>query len=351
MRERVFRVLVIDDSEEVLKRVGDNIPTKPVYPKGSSVKVRFEVKTLHVKLTAIGKNEKGRDNIFEISNDTIEKLGYYCSEPFEYIYSDFGYIGNRDINEDLRKQLTESRQQVSEGQIKGNLLQLRDIKTKFEKISYSEIINYELVRRIERNFIGHTGKVILYTNSPYPFNSYFSSESSLNMRKAEVREVFESAIILETENKWIIKMHEEFPIIPKIEEVFKDNPEGKKEYFAKLLGNYIKHNIEYDALEFLVESQQYLRYANAKNGAKKLVKWGLMLGAVSAVLGEAIYHLIERFTDFLERKYHLEFIHDFRWLFITIIFIIGILALLYVALKSAKMTEDIADVLSKAKEE
>lgn len=351
MKERVFRVLVIDDSEEVLKRVSDNIPTNPVCPKGSSVEVRFEVKTLHVKLTSIGKNDKGQDSIYEISDDTIEKLGCLCSEPFEYIYSDFGYIGNREINEELRKQLTESGQQVSEGQIKNNLLQLRDIKTKFEKIKYSGIINYELVRRIERNFISHEGKVILYTNSPYPFNSYFSSESSLNMRKAEVRKVFEAAIILETDNKWIIKMHEEFQINPKIEEVFKDNPDGKKDYFAKLLGNYIKHNIEYDALEFLVESQQYLRYANAKNGAKKLVKWGLMLGAVSAVLGEAIFHLIEKFTDFLEHKYHLEFIHDFSWLFIAIIFIAGIIGLLYLALKSAKMTEDIADILSKAKEE
>lgn len=288
MRKK-FRVLLIDDNAEVLNRL-KAIVQRDVKAGNESIKI--EVSTLHVRLTT----DDGE--LYKVSEETIRSLGICCEAEFDYIFSDFGYVGDFDKSNALTEELIRTRRIVTKKDFQGNVLQLLDIKSTFLHMQLPELER----ARIENYFFHHRGKILIYTNSPYPYDSYFIS-TEIPIRINEVKDVFPEL----SEDPYFILMHEEFPTTPEILEAFKGKDAEKKEYFSVLLSNYIDHAMQFVALQYMVSQQGKLKFVNVEKAFKFLTKIAIGLGAVTALFGEVIYHFFEdAITTLFTPKLHFD---------------------------------------------
>lgn len=270
-----FRILLIDDNKEVLDRL-KSIVQRDVQAGDFSIKI--EVETLHVVL------EQADANNYKVTDDTIKSLSYCCNEKFDYIFSDFGFIGSIEKSNQLRTKLLETEKRgVIKSDFKGNVLQLSDIKTAFEQSKLPEVA----INKISSNFFRHTGKILIYTNSPEPYKNYFES-TEIAIRRNEVKDVFNEVV----DDVHFILMHEEFGINPEMEKAL-SNDDAKKKYFAIWLSNYIDHEMQFVALQHMVVSQGKLRFKNVEKAFQYLTAIAVGIGAVTAMFGEAIFHFFK----------------------------------------------------------
>lgn len=321
-----FRVLLIDDTKEVLDHL-EAILEQDVVEAGITRKI--DVEALHVTLEKpVGKTA------YEVSAQTIQNLGILAKEPFDYIFSDFGFIGNRTDSENLRNTLLAANRGVTEADIKGNVLQIRDIKTKFDALSSAGALTNILINTITENFINHKGKILIYTNSPKPFDNYFDP-ASRPVRTNEVKNSFKQAQHVD-----FILMHNEFGITPEIEALF--TPDARKKFYALLLSNRINALLQEAALRNMVTSQSKLRVKNVKKAFTKLTAYGIGFGALVALFGEVLYHFIAEALHTGMLKWNV--IPDFEfWVdigFILLFIVLSCLLFPYLGIRVARITEN-----------
>jgi hypothetical protein len=328
-----FKVLLIDDNKDVLDRVKGTVQ-KDI--KAGKLMIRVEVETLHVRLRKISETE-----IYRVDEDTVKRLAQASTEKFDYIFSDFGYVGNKDLAEDLRKRLLTANKGVTKEDIQGNILQLIDIKKSFEEFSSDNRINGFQASLIISNFLNHEGDVLVYTNSPKPFDNYFD-RVEIKIRENEVKEVFSKA----GQIKFIL-MHDEFAIKPEIEALF-TNPDERKKYFSLLLSTFIDQLMQFAALSHMVISQEKLRLKNTKKAFQRLTKFGIGLGAVVALFGEVIFHFMHKVISLILEKLDLQELDKnivFNSSIVVFLIICCLILFPYWGIKIAKATEDEVDNL------
>jgi len=333
--DKKFRFLLIDDSEEVLTKLRSQIRTTI---QASQFTFGLEVEYLHVKFDTVDINGVATK---VVSKQTIVSLGDMCREKFHYIFSDFAFISDYEANTKLKEQLLRDQRGVRRSDIEGVLLTLEDIKKRYLEIQKDTDFPQMKITLIDAHFINHSGKVVLYTNSPAPFDNYFD-ENEIGERELEVKRAFENLSKID-----FILMHKKFLITPKIEATFTDTFE-KKIYFATLLSKYITNEMEYFTLEHMVASQNTLRFKNVRKGAREIFILGLALGAMSALLGEMLFHFLSRPIELILEYFGIHIKESIIGsLAIFVILLIGCFYLLTgLAGKLAKRTEEITNRLS-----
>lgn len=288
-----FRVLLIDDTKEVLDYL-QAILEQDISVSGLSIKIQVE--TLLVELepsvTVV--------NAYQINEQTIMNLGINCSDKFDYIFSDFGFIGDRTRAEALRQHLLNGQSRgVIEADIKGLLLQLRDIKTKYDDMCTRNVINNVMQNSINANFLKHEGSILVYTNSPKPFDNYFDN-NEMPIRMNEVKNTFKDSDKVD-----FILMHNEFSITPELENLF--SVDVRKKFYSQLLSKRINSLMQYVALEHMVASQDKLRIRKTDKAFKVLTAWAIGFGAAVAVFGEVLFHFAHETLSLAMEKLNLEF--------------------------------------------
>jgi hypothetical protein len=271
---RKFKVLLIDDTEAVLIRL-KSILTQDIAKDGLFIKISVE--TLKVGFTENNGN-------FTISDETINNLGILCETKFDYIFSDFGFIGNKQASDDLKEKLLKENRGVRTDDIQGLVFQLKDLKTKFEEMCRGEnALADELQNRIKANFLDHKNPVRMYTYSPWPYSNYFNGNEKL-IRENEVKYIFPYV----GDYRQIL-MHEEFDIKPNLEDAFEPK-EDFKAFLTNLLSKKLNSLIQYSALENMIVSQSKLRINKTDTSFKALTLWAIGFGAAVAVFSEVLTH-------------------------------------------------------------
>lgn len=312
-----YRILIIDDSERLLELVKWRMQRdSKIQVDGYEVSIDLE--TVNVQF----------DEDKNINKDTIEQLGRVCGAPFEYIFTDYGYIHDKSANEEIIKRYKEGKinfkilkkgtkdphdkeSEIGPEYLKKGVKVLADLKHYFENLRDNNKLNWQQVRYINKNFINHKGKTILYTNSPEPFNVLFEGREE-DKRIEEVSEVFKKSKSIQ-----LIKMHDEFGITHNILEGVDESE--RDNHFSSLLASKMDFMLKTAAYRFLVSSQSKLRFDNTKKAFRKLSRIGLIFGVIISFLSATTYSLLvklynyvtyedktilESFLDFV--KFHLE---------------------------------------------
>lgn len=287
-----FRVLLIDDTKEVLDHL-QSILRQDINVGNLSIKINVE--TLHVTLEQIA---GGAD--YQITEQTIKDLGIISGEKFDYIFSDFGFVGNRTRGEELRQNLLDKGLGVEESDIKGLVLQLRDIKKRYDEMCLRNALSNETQNRINENFINHKGSILVYTNSPKPFDNYFNSNQK-PVRINEVKYVFQQSKKVD-----FILMHDEFSINHEIESLF-PTVDARKKFYSQLLSKRINSLMQYVALEHIIMSQDKLRISKTDQAFKTLTAWAIGFGAAVAVFGEVLFHFAHTTIALAMKKLGIEY--------------------------------------------
>jgi hypothetical protein len=332
MMKRKFRVLLLDDNREVLDLLKATLD-QTVEVEGLSI--RIEVESLHLVL-----EQQAAGHGYKFTEATILNLGELCDQKFDYIFSDFTFIGDSTRNEQLRSDLIRENRGVEKKDLDGFILQLKDIKDQFDNMCRAGQFNTDelipLRDHIKSRFIDHEGSVLIYTNSPKPFENYFDT-TQMPIRRNEVQNVFSKATI-----EPFILMHNEFSITPELEALFAD-PNKRKQYYSSLLSKRIESLLHHAALKHMVTAQGKLRFTNTKKAFQVLTAYGIGFGALVALAGEVIYHFLERTLSLTNKKFNL--ITEIEE---SILFNLGILVLVVVlswfifprfGLRIAKKTE------------
>lgn len=286
--KRTFRVLLIDDAEQVLERVAREIP-RDVVVEGTALTIRIEVEPLHVEL------EKSAAGEYSISMSTIQALAKICHAPFDFIFADFAFVADRERNTSLRNTLLSEGKQVETSDIAGWVLALRDIKKRFdhetsEGTKATEDLATNDMISIHDNFLHHKGRVQVYTNSPPPFSNYFDGYA-LTERENEIKSVFPGATVGP-----LIRLHVEFGISAEIDQALKGT-RPEQDFYTLLLSRHLEWLIRRAALHHMVRAQDKLRVRNTLKAFTKLTLFSVVLGTVVAVFGEVDYHFFKEALD------------------------------------------------------
>jgi len=340
-----FRILLIDDTREVLDNLRSIIQRTISVESSSNLIVSADVTVdiLHIVMEEL----PGGNGIYQIADQTIDNLAMLCHEKFDFIISDFAFIGDKGKNENLRKELLDQKRKVNEDDLKGWVLHLRDIRSKVDGLVAT---NPEKYNFINANFFENGNIIHVYSNSPEPFASLFDSYE-FPRRRHEVETVFKNAKKVE-----FILMHDEFSINADIDNVF-SNVADRKRFYSLLLSKRLNSLIETIILKSLVISQSTLKYIRANIGYGRLIRLGLALGAFSALVGEMLFHFLSVPYEMAIEKIFRTPEHSFNFyifggslaLFMVLLFS-SYYGLKRFAVYVAKKTEDNADALSSAEE-
>ena len=147
-----YRVLVVDDKESVLNRIKYEIKPKLVIDDDTW---NIKIIPLHVKVNGSDEDEK-----YSIDENTILELGDYSKKPYDLILLDFGFKkeGSK-ILDTLRERYKDN---LNIDKLEGKILNPNDlIKTCIEIGAKKH--NKELISNINKNFILHRSKILIYT--------------------------------------------------------------------------------------------------------------------------------------------------------------------------------------------
>lgn len=291
--QRTLRVLLIDDTNETLLNLKAHIEQEV---KVDPLTTRIEIVPVHIQLEVTPECA-----CYRVKAATITELARACSHKFDYIFSDFAFIGDRAKNEELRKQLLKENREVEQSDLAaGTVLQCSDIKQMVDWMQRERQLDCDLINNIQANFLGHTGPIVVYTNSAKPFATYFDNHS-IRRRKSEIRLVFPNATDIE-----FILMHDEFSITPEIMDLFPE-PGKMKSYYSKLLSRKIESELQTIALKGMVKSQHNLRFRKTKRAFQFLTILSIALGAFVAACGEMLFHFLHDTIVMTGHSMHFEF--------------------------------------------
>ena len=288
--QRTLSVLLIDDTEEVLTNLQAHLEQEV---KVDPLCTRIQITTVHIQLES-----NPTCTCYQVKSETILELAWKCSHKFDYIFSDFAFIGDTQKNEALRETLLKDKRIIRSADLtQGTVLQVADIKKMLETMRSQNLIDCDLITNVKHNFLGHSGPVVVYTNSAEPFASYFNGDA-LKVRRNEIRSVFSNASSVE-----FILMHDEFSITPQIMALF-NRPEERKSYYSKLLSRKIESELHAIVLRKMVHAQHNLRFKRTWRAFQFLTLVGVGFGGAVAAYGEMLFHFLHDSMIMVSRWRH-----------------------------------------------
>ncbi len=279
-----YKVLIIDDTEDVLDIIFYDIEDERILEEDGLI-VEFIIEKLLIEF----------DEDKRLSDTCLLKLRNISKVKYDYIFSDFTFISDRERNEKLREDLINKRnrgesfpnfQELGVGDF---LFTLNNFKARYEESKGSKMFSFFDKYNIQRNFFNHKGEVQVYTNSPEPFDYYFMGVKG-KKRKDEIKEVFTKC-----SNINLFKIHEEFSISESI-----INGVSKDEYDnfrSSLVGTIIKRLIKEKAFRFMIRSQKTLRFKKLSIALLYLGSIGLIVGLITAVWSSSAHNILQGYKN------------------------------------------------------
>lgn len=250
-----FRVLVVDDKKAVIDSIRDRIDYN--FTIGNE-KYSVELSCLEVEVI-----KKDIDK-YEFSEKTLVDLYDLCYKPFDLLLLDFGFVqkGIKTNIEVLRlKEINPNktlRELIDEVVLNPSHL----VKQCYKEPKY--------FKRINKNFLEHTGSLYLYTYIP---NQFEEDYTSVDVRKNVTNEHFPKAKIKVIDTRKELFNNRQF-----------DNKHDE-DYYPFLITKFISKIIQHEISESIISQTELIRikYGQIKKNNKLKMLSAIILSLTSGV--------------------------------------------------------------------
>ncbi|MBK9074751.1 MAG: hypothetical protein IPL77_07160 [Flavobacteriales bacterium] len=296
-----YRILVIDDTVDVLEDLTKRLPAKIEISDGRVFSV--ELCTLSVRF------EQDNNGNYLIHRDVIFDLSNLCRDRgFDFIFTDFAFVADHSKNRSLREDLIHSGRGPDSEDFKGWLLHISDIAHRAAELGIEQPPARLVPGIVRTRFTEHPGDIHYYTYSPEPFDSFFAKRA-LQARENEIRATFQHAKVIKP-----ILLHEEYGIGKELNARIESlETLERKRFIGALIGTIMTSIVQSVILTDIIKTQHRLRFKKASSGYRRLVFLGIAMGGISAVYGEMLFHFLHEPFHLLPEDF-MSFIQGSPWL-------------------------------------
>lgn len=268
-----FRVLVIDDDEEVIKRL----------PGRVSIEQReFEGRTYQIDLRLVRVQvEKVNDETLQISNSTLEELSAACAQPPHIIFAEYGYV-QRETIEKLR-QISHQGKEITEQDLIGALLSTSDLVRAAQVFASDKSIDSYKRHNLRKNFLESRVKFYLYT---YASKEFIKAAGEIPNRKKRTQAAFLNCTVIPIDTRDEFYNGSEFD--------WPNPTKHDRKFHAHLVSGLINNLIQREFLEHILSDTKRLKYVRVQRSVLSvalIVALGGAIGAGSEWLGDRIADL------------------------------------------------------------
>lgn len=268
-----FRVLVIDDDEEVIKRLPERVTIEQRTFEGRTYQV--DLRALHVRVDRVNEETS------HFSDATLQELSAACAQPPDVIFADYGYILN-EVIEKLR-QLAQDGKKFTEKDLSGKALTPTDLSNAASLFARDEKIDFYKRENMLRNFLESKAKFYLYS---YTSKDFITTLGEVSARAKRTKSAFPFCTVIPVDTKYEFYNGSEF-----------DWPNPTKHdgrFYAHLVTGLINELIQREFLEFMLQDATRLKYVRVQRSVISvacIVALGGGIGAAAEWLGSRVVGL------------------------------------------------------------
>lgn len=268
-----FRVLIIDDDLEVIKRLPERILREQRYFEGRTWSI--DLRVVHVKV------EKINENHYQIANSTFEELASACSQPPHLILADYGYAQKEIIS--TLKHLSDQGKEIKEEDLIGKVFTTADLAAAVQKFILDSSVDSYKRNSLKKNFLESSAKLYLYS---YTSKDFIKALRGVEARANRTKAALPNCKVIPVDTKHEFYNGEEF-----------DYPNPTKhdgKFYAHLVGGLINHLIQIEFIEHILEDAKRLKYVRVRRSTVSvgiIVALGGAIGAFSEWLGGRVLDL------------------------------------------------------------
>jgi len=268
-----FRVLVIDDEEEVIKRL----------PGRVSVEQRkFEGRTYQIDLRLVRVQvERVNDETLRISNSTLEELSAACAQPPHIIIADYAYVQRETIEKLL--QISQQGKEITEQDLIGALLSTSDLARAAQVFASDKSVDSYKRHNLRKNFLESRVKFYLYS---YTSKQFIKAAGELADRARRTKAAFLNCNVIPIDTRYEFYNGSEF-----------DWPNPTKhdiKFYSHLASGLVNDLVQREFLEYILSDTKRLKYVRIQRSVLSvglIVALGGAIGAGSEWLGNRIVGL------------------------------------------------------------
>lgn len=268
-----FRVLVVDDDEDVVKRLRDRVSIEQRSFEGRTWQIDLRIVRILV--------EKVDDETSQISKKTLKELASACAQAPHVIFADFGYA-QKEVIERLR-QRSKQGEEITESDLAGKVLTTSDLADAIQSFVYDESVDSYLRNNLKRNLLEHRANLYLYT---YTSKDFIKALNPVAARAKRTKAAFPNFTVIGVDTKYEFYNGDEF-----------DWPNPSKhdgKFYAHLVSGLINNLIQRELLEHILSDAKRLKYVRVQRSILSvalIVALGGAIGASSEWLGSRIVGL------------------------------------------------------------
>lgn len=269
-----LRILVIDDDEEVIKRLGDRLSLERRTFEGRTY--QMDLRTVHIKVDKID------DQTSRISNLTLQELSAACAQPPHVIFADYGYILNDTIQQ-LRK-LAEEGKEFTEQDLVGKALTPADLAQAVRGFINDKRMESYKRHNLKKNFLECKARLYLYS---YTSKHFIKALGEVTARANRTKAAFPNCTVIAKDTRFEFYNGAEFDW---------PNPNSKHDgrFYAHLVGGLIDGLIHVEFLECMLSDARRLKFLRIQRSVVAvgfIVALGGAIGATAEWLGGRVVGL------------------------------------------------------------
>jgi hypothetical protein len=269
---RQYRVLVIDDDIEVLRRLpGRIIPSKRTF-EGKIWNV--DLSSVHVEI------ERNGEGVYEFKNSTIMDLGQKLSVRPDLILADYGYVDRTVLN--YWAERASGGYSVTADDLTGQLLTPVDLVSSVEDFIANGNVDSALINSLRGNLLEFDGRFIIYTMTS---KAFIAALGEVESRRSRVVPAFPRAEIGAIDTNLELYNREEFA-----------SRKHEPDFYAHLVTGLINQAIQTTMLEAMLQEARnlrYLRFGRSVAAVGAIVAIGSGFAAVAEFIGNRIAQLLQ----------------------------------------------------------
>jgi hypothetical protein len=268
-----YLVLIIDDDQEVLRRLDGRIQRISEIFEGKTYSIDF--KHVHVEVEKI-------NNHYQISKETIERLADICSHQSPHlILADYGFA-QKDVVKSFRG-ISNQGKEITEDDLKGKVLTTVDLADAVKK--YIDDKNTDPIKRqsLKSNLLNQCIKLYLYS---YTSKEFYKALGPMEERVKRTNNAFGKFKVIPIDTKYEFYNKEEFDSPP--------NTKHESKFYAHLISGLLNNIIQLEFTKYILNDTKRLKYVRVKRGVLSvgaIVAIGSAIGASSEWLGSRILNL------------------------------------------------------------
>ena len=269
-----FRVLVIDDDEEVIKRVADRVSMETRVFEGRTYKIDLRLVCVLV--------ERVNEETSCISEKTIQELATACAQPMHVIFADHGYI-LKEVVEKLRL-LAQQGKEFTERDLIGKALTPADVAKAARAFANNPSVDFYKRKNIMKNLLESRAKLYLYS---YTSKDFIKALGEVATRANRTKAAFPNCSVIAKDTRYEFYNGQEFDW---------PNPKSKHEpkFYAHLVTGLLNELIQQEFLNHILGDTTRLKYVRIERSVISvglIVALGGAIGASAEWLGARVMGL------------------------------------------------------------